>query len=633
MSAITGIYYLDGRPVERADVERQVHKAAPWEADRTGVWCDTVIGMGHRMLFDTPESMSDCLPLVQGREYVLTADARIDNRDELISAFSLNDRPASEVTDSELILRAYEKWGDRCPERLIGDFAFALWDARRRRLLCARDPMGVKPFFYHHSSKAFVFGSSIQAILEVPSVPQRLNELRVAYHVIHMFEDQTITFYEDVLRLPGGQCLAVDANGCRTWTYWNLDATRELSPRSDEEYAEGLREVFSEAVRCRLRSVHPVGSMLSGGLDSSSIVCVAQDHLKQSGDQTLHTFSAIFPSISKVDSRIDERPFINAVVDRGGIEHHDVRADQVSPVLDIAWQGEEVLPALSIYMDWTIFAAARDAGVRVLMSGFDGDSTISYGYEYLEELARRGRWGKLLKEARALSTTMGVPVQRIIWRLGLRPLIPKPVMQTWRTLRGRSEPAWKAGPLINEPFARRINLADHVKNLSKNGDRRARTARQAHRQNFTSGLIRYCMEMLRTTADATSLDVRYPFFDRRLIEFSLAMPPEQKITGGVPRSVMRRAMKDVLPPEVQNRLQKGNLSSNFKVKLLEHEQDVIHDLLFNDSEKIEQYVDVAGLRDTYQRYVREPIRRENDAVNLFLAETLALWFRRTRLKV
>src|SRR5262245_20600165 len=156
--------------------------------DASGSWCQGAVGLGHRMLWTTPESLSEKLPLAnQAGDLAITADARIDNRDELTAALGLP--PHSGVTDSMLILLAYEHWGEHCPEKLLGDFAFAIWDGRKRVLFCARDHFGVKPFYYCHSGRLFAFASEIKALLSLPEVPRRLNEVRVADYLVPIFDD------------------------------------------------------------------------------------------------------------------------------------------------------------------------------------------------------------------------------------------------------------------------------------------------------------------------------------------------------------------------------------------------------------------------------------------------------------
>lgn len=150
MSGIVGIYHLDGRPVEQQDVQRMTDSIAHRGPDGSAVWIEGPVGLGHRMLYTTPESLHEKLPLTNRTgDLTITADARIDNRNELFSMLNFNGRPRETIPDSEIILVAYEKWGEKCPEKLLGDFAFTIWDKRKQAIFCARDPIGIKPFYYY----------------------------------------------------------------------------------------------------------------------------------------------------------------------------------------------------------------------------------------------------------------------------------------------------------------------------------------------------------------------------------------------------------------------------------------------------------------------------------------------------
>jgi asparagine synthase (glutamine-hydrolysing) len=236
VSAIAGIFFLDGRPVDRPVLERMVGSIAHRGPDGEGTWSEGPVGLGHRMLWTTPESLHEELPLVRkSGDLVLTADVRLDNRDELISALGIASRPRQEIGDGELILGAYKKWGERCPEELLGDFAFAIWDQQRQKLFCARDHMGVKPFYYFRSGRIFVFASEIKALLCVAEVPRRLNEVRVADYLVGSFEDKTITFYQEILRLPPAHSMSVSREKASERPYWALDPSREVRLSSDQE--------------------------------------------------------------------------------------------------------------------------------------------------------------------------------------------------------------------------------------------------------------------------------------------------------------------------------------------------------------------------------------------------------------
>jgi asparagine synthase (glutamine-hydrolysing) len=226
MSGIAGVIYLNGMLVDETLIRRMTEVIEHRGPDEAGQWVNGSVGLGHRMLRTTPESLGEHQPVVsQAGELVLVADARIDNRDELISLLGLGVQRGNAASDSDLILAAYQKWGEQSGEKLLGDFAFAIWDGRKQSLFCARDHFGVKPFVYHYApGQVFVFGSETKVVLCLPDFPDRLNELKLGYHLSLTIFDQKCTIYE-----------------------------------------EAFRKVFTEAVRCRLRSAFPVASTLSGG--------------------------------------------------------------------------------------------------------------------------------------------------------------------------------------------------------------------------------------------------------------------------------------------------------------------------------------------------------------------------------
>jgi asparagine synthase (glutamine-hydrolysing) len=643
MSAVVGIFYLDGRPVAAPELSEMLESLAHRGPDGSGLWRDGATGLGHRMLWTTPESLHEKLPLADRTgKLVITADARIDNRDELIDLLGVTDRPAERIGDSQLILAAYEKWGEQCVERLLGDFAFAIWDGRRQSLFCARDPLGVKHFYYHYSpGRAFVFASELKALLRLPFVPRRLNELSVAYHLLPVYDDKENTFYQEILRLPASHALTVDRDRLRLRPSWSPDLSKELRLGSNEEYRDAFREVFTESVRCRLRSAFPVGSMLSGGLDSSSITCVAGNLLAGEGRGPLHTFSAIWPSLAALSPKIDERPFMEAVIAMGGFDAHYIHADFISPLTEwgkIYWHEDNTLSAPNMYMDWAIFKSAHEHGARVLLGGTDGDTVVSYGYEDLAAFARRGRWLTLLRESAALSKNMPKRVhnfKQLVWKMGFKPIIPGYVKQGWRFLQGKSRvpnkdsalPAYSRKRPINAEFARRIGLEERLSDLYNSVDYSKMTVRETHWNDISSGDWAYILESFEKAGAAHSLEVRYPFFDRRLIEFCISLPPGQRLQNGYTRSILRRAMAGVLPPMVQWRTDKGNLSAGVSLKLLEYEKETLDDLILRDPGPVQDYVDMPSLRAVYERYTASPLQCNDEAFSLMLTATLALWLR------
>ena len=625
MSGIFGIYYLDGQPVERENLVRMADALAHRGPDGADVWCSGPVGLGHRMLWTTPESLLEKLPLVNRTgELVITADARLDNRSELLAALDCKDCPSEKITDSQLILAAYEKWGEQCPEQLLGDFAFAIWDGRKQRLFGARDHFGVKPFYYYTSGRAFIFATEIKALLCLGSVPRQLNEVKVADYLIPLFEDKEITFYQDIFRLPPAHSLTVSGKELRLQPYWSLDPERELRLGSDQEYAEAFRELFTEAVGCRLRSAFPLGSLLSGGLDSSSVTCTARELLPQ---EPLHSFSAVFDQVPQCD----ERPFIEAVLAQGAIEPHWVRADQLGPLTDldrVLWHQDEAFYAPNLFIHWSLYRAAKSQGVRALLDGFDGDTVVSHGVAYLSELARAGKWlalaGSVRGFARNFNRSPGQLLWRYLWRYGLGPLVPQPLRRVGRKLRSNRS-ARSPTLRLNPDLARRIALKERIQ--AANSSSPPQTARSEHYRRLSWGVIPFTLEVADRAAAAFSIEPRFPFFDKRLAEFCLALPPEQKMHRGWTRVVMRRALAGILPVEVQWRGGKSNLSHNFHRSLRLFERERLEQVIWSESALLEEYVDISVLRQTYQRFAAGEPLPDSDVLSIWKPVSLALWLR------
>ena len=318
MSGIAGIFARDGRPVEADEVTPVMDRLAHRGPDGSGVWAAGSVALGHQTLWNTPEAVHERLPLVrQEGPFAITADARIDNRDELLPVLGLTDRPAREIGDAEVILRAYQKWGTACPEHLVGDFAFAIWDGPQHQVFCARDHFGAKPLLYHLTDTLFAFASEAWPLVVHPAVPARTNEGRIADFLVDPLQgvDRTSTFFEDVVRLPPAHRLVVRADSIRIEPYWAPDPEREIKLGSDEDYEEAFSELFHESVRACTRGARPAGVNLSGGIDSAAILAVAK-HL--AAPNAVPTFSAIDP----VASRSPDTRMIDAVVNAGGVQAH-----------------------------------------------------------------------------------------------------------------------------------------------------------------------------------------------------------------------------------------------------------------------------------------------------------------------
>jgi asparagine synthase (glutamine-hydrolysing) len=671
MSGIAGVLVSQNRFDKNAVVSDMLGAISHRGPDAMRSWSGSSLCLGHCMLFTTPESIFEKLPLVvdEGR-LVITADARIDNRQVIASSLGMSECKGSVITDSELILKSYEKWGDDCVRYLVGDFAFAIWDDQRNRLFCARDHFGVKPFFYYQSDGTFAFGSEIKSVLSVPGVPQRLNELKVADHLIMNNQDLTQTFYKGILRLPPSHTLTVTDTGSHLGKYWSLDPEAEIAFKSEEEYSEAFQQIFFEAVRCRMRSAFPVGFELSGGLDSSSVVCAARDLRKTDSAGPLLTFSAVFDK----NPACDEREYIAHVLDGGGLTSSFAQIDHSSPLTDlncIMRHGDGPLFIHNFFISRELLRSAKGKGVRIMMGGEDGDSVVSHGIGYLHELASQSNWETFACEIDALSKRLGVEPEPYVnayalphltsmtksgrwaelarasevfsnyfrisraytyFRYGAIPFVPGQFRRIWRTVGGLvNRNPGEPGHITNPRFAKRVGLDVRTKGLNQQRSGIARTERIDHYRNLSSGTHTAVLEASDSACAAVGIEPRYPFFDKRLVEYCLALPPGQKLRNGWDRSVMRRAMEGVLPPQVQWRRDKSDLSPNFYRSLLESGRELMDDIILKDPGPLVEYVDIPKLRMSYERFLsnQSPI---DGAYVVWPAFTLGIWLRKTGLQ-
>lgn len=647
MSAIAVIYRLNNAPVEHEEMRRMLDRLEHRGTDDQGHHIENNIGLGHRMRWTTPESLNEKLPLrtVEGSS-VITCDARIDNRSELIAELFCSSTRNADITDSSIILRAYEKWGEGCAEKLLGDFVFAIWDGTAKKLFCARDSMGVKHFYYYFRPNAlFAIASEPKALFCLPDIPRRLNETNIGDILMLNHQDKEITPYQEIKRLPANSAVRVDKDGVKIWEYWRPVGKAKRRFRSHGDYEEEFRAIFTEAVECRLRNIRPAGSLLSGGLDSSSISCVASRFLDQTGGPPLETFSAVFPSIAKIDSRIDERKFIDSVVQNIRCKANYVEADAVSPFLDMVklqWHADHPIAAPNVFMDWALFKAARERDAGVLLSGFDGDSTVSYGYEAFRSLARQGRWWRLFRDAAALNKNMPAKhhsFKKLVWTDGFVDATPDLVRQAWRIAHGRPRHLPKNAELpgsmgyhyasIDPAFALQRDLKNrYFEAVSRNHPESVDPA-EAHWNALCGGVFAFALESFEKLAAAFEIEPRFPFFDRRLIEFCISLPAEQKVRNGWTRSILRRAMNNILPSDVQWRTDKANIGLSYKVNMLRHGRTEVEQALFGSTNMLEKFIDKETLAAAYKRYASEPIKHGKEAMLIISSVYLSSWLRQS----
>jgi asparagine synthase (glutamine-hydrolysing) len=277
--------------------------------DDLSLWAVGAVALGHAMLRTSPQSGHEKQPLVDvDANLCLAMDGRVDNRSELAATLKESGFNLTINTDAEMILRAYQCWGEELLNRVLGDFAFAIWDGSRKHLFCARDPIGVKPFYYYCDGRTFLCGSELQEILAHPAVAPEPNEEFIGANLSGRIIDRNSTLYRHVFRLEPGHSMTLGSSGMRKRRYFDLNSSRIIRLKTNRDYGDHFLEVFKSAVLSRLCSHNgAVAAELSGGLDSSMTVGTSASMMRDgtAADLRFETFSLVFP-----DAIADEREFI-----------------------------------------------------------------------------------------------------------------------------------------------------------------------------------------------------------------------------------------------------------------------------------------------------------------------------------
>ncbi len=621
MGAIVGIFNRNGHEVDINHIKRMNNCISYIGKDGSAILNKGSIAFGHQMLHTTKESMSENLPFYdKSSRLIITADARIDNRDELSKHLNIENN--YKVSDSFYILKSYQKWGENCTDKIIGDFAFAIWDINNDQLFCARDHVGVKPFYYYVDEKIFLFSTEIKSLITNPLVNYSLNEKKAAYYLLGSYDDREITFYNNISRLPAANRLIVTDDTFELIKYWSLDYNKKINLDSENEYFTSFRKIFNNAVKVRLRSAFPVGAMLSGGLDSSSIVCTARNMLmKNNNSYPLKTFSLIFDNTPEGD----EREFINHVIKKGFIQPIFINADNYSPVFDnnpILWNNDEPNRAFNLYYDYLLDEAANKNSIRILLDGLGGDSTVSHGKGLVVDYLNNNNFKKAFNEINCTSKRL----QQNKTKLFVNELIltcPDSFLIKFlnnNILKNNRN-------ILNHDFQEYIN--EHYELLSKNkivnlSDK----AKEYHFNMLNSGLIQHTFEEINKITTYFNVEQRYPFYDVNLLEFCLAVPSEIKRKYGWDRFLMRQAMNEVLPKEIQWREnKKTGINSNIK-NFISHDSKFI-DAVLNDNEIIQKYVDIDLLQKLWEDVKKN--QRPKEFFLLWNGISLALWLNQSNL--
>lgn len=532
------------------------------------------VSFGHAHLHSTPQSSSELQPFAHSDSGTLiTADARLDDRKDLINRLGIKIKDPILIGDGQLILQAYLKWGKDCPSHLKGDFAFAIWDNHNQTFFAARDHFGIKPFVYFATQQVLAFASQPKAIVACPLVPGSINQSRIADYFVSYLEgaDYSSTFFENIYRLPPGHSMVAKKGKVNIQRYWKLEPPSELKLNSDPEYEEAFTEVFTRAVLRRLQNAPCTGSMLSGGIDSGSVVAVARQHLKESNLPPLRTYSAILTGEEREDTY--ESSNIQAVIDQGDIDAYTVTPDDID---DRMKSNESVVSMSDNPFDTSpllesVFRKAAQQGEKSILTGADGDLVTSISSRYLYYLFKQGNIINALKEAYHI----GHLHSNYHWACSILKdcLLPACLPeQLWRILRlkkitARQNQYLSESNLLDE-FATASRVRERISIMYDYDlpeiENHTMMTHQAHilmAPWVTAGLERYD-----SSAGKFGLECRHPYFDLDLVNFCLSLPWQQKTRNGWPKWILRQSIGEQLPRDTAWRSCSGDNHDTFNSK-------------------------------------------------------------------
>jgi asparagine synthase (glutamine-hydrolysing) len=629
VNGIFGLVRFDGQPIDPARLEAMRMALAPWGRDGISAHYAGSAGMGCASMHSTPEAIHERLPFFDDDAgLAFCAGARLDNRAELCTNLGIDPADRGVTPDSSLLFLAYRRWGRDGLHRLYGDWSFALWDARERRLSIVRDQHGETAMYYWRGPEYLAFASSQKALLALPDLPREPNLVRLSQVLTSWPGDGIQTGYAAIRRLPPAHLIEADEHGLQTPRYWYMEQVTPVRMESDAAYAEQFLELYRTAVGSRLRRNGPVGATLSGGLDSGSVCTLAAEQLQQAGAR-LRAYTSVprYPpgDLNRFKRFGDEAPFAQATAEYAGvIDLAWIRADDISPLAGaaaiLAIHDEPGHATGNAYWIYALTSCARADGIDVLLTGQGGNAGVSWigGEPWLLPKLVLGQWRALGSDLRVAARNDGISLLRAVRRYLIKPLVP-PALRKQRHRSTRDRPSWMNYSAIRPAFATSLELDRLMR--EKGHDPQFRSVRDPLEQRLQ--IIKPSTSiggaLWHQNGMGQGLDVRDPTLDRRLLEFCLAIPDEQYRRDGYDRALIRRAMQGLMPDKVRlNRLR--GLQAADLARRVATTAGEIHATLdrFERHELARDILDLPRMRAVLQATERNPDARKTDAGTVLL---------------
>jgi asparagine synthase (glutamine-hydrolysing) len=554
MTVQAGIWNFDGAPVDRPTLTNMCKSVAEFGADGEETYLGGPLGMLYRPLHTTSESRLERQPLTFNRGQIVTWDGRLDNRDDLI--LQLNDRLAKDRSDIAIVAASFERWGTESFAKLVGDWALAIWDPSQQRLILARDYMGIKHLFYYATPDRFLWCNHL-APVALSGKQFTLSERYIAGYLA-FYPDADLTPYDEIRAVPPGKFVQIQPRKTSIHSYWSFDPNFTVRYKTNGEYEDQFRHLFRQAVRRRLRTDGPILAGLSGGLDSSSIVCVADEILAKEGADAPRLDTLSFCDRDEPDE--EDFLYFNKVEERRGRIGHHIDAQSTGDTLAFTSSRFASVPGFGERQE---FKLARDeviskGGYRVFLSGVGGDEFTGQALDFrvqMADLLLQLRLGSLAKQLVEWSLITRLPWSQLLYKTLLL------VAPTW--VRIRTTKSSRVDPWVREDFAKKYSFSFRLLTAAEGRRSWLPSVRDAYQT--------YANLARQMTFNLPGFgETRFPFLDRELVEFLMAIPTDQLVEPGRRRSLMRRSLGNILPAEILSRQTKSSTGRCVTITVRKH---------------------------------------------------------------
>lgn len=579
MSGIAAILYLDGRRASQADINRVVRPLSAYGPERQSTSLVGPVAFAYAQFSDTPETHGRRQPVTGGAgRFSMVFDGRLDNRDQLAVQLDLERHRLVVLSDAELAILCWEHWGHAAVNHWVGEFAFVLWDKVEKKLTAARDQFGARTLHYNFNSNRLILASAPKCIHALGDLPREIDEQKIADALCQLYHDGERTFFKGVKRIAPAAMVTFSNGALRTRKYYDLrENVHAIRYKSDDEYVEAARELFETSVRATLRTSGPVGAFLSGGLDSSTMAAVAARVLEEKG-KNLITYTSIpeegWDQRSLKGFFGDESPFVRDIatqipsletnfIDGAGIGQYH-KQEELLLALELP-----VRNALNLQWTHAILEQAKTRGVSVMLQGAFGNATLSHtGDGIFGEYLCRGALFPLVNELRAISKGSRHFVRNTFKHL-VFPLGPNWLWSTKERLRGHLPPDqnWQRFSTVASEFAAEMNIADRIKDAGYSYTGSKPEYSRPLWFNMIDNFMTETGDILQGLRSMYGIDIRDPFADRRLVEWSFGVPERQFFRNGVNRWLIRRMMIGQIPDSVLQNKKLGLQTADWHVRL------------------------------------------------------------------